>query len=852
MGKETRKRRDKIIYSSLVVKAPNRATSDIGTWRAALRSADGGRPARLFDLYDDLLVDGVLADARGKRVDAVNNAELVFQDKRGKAVKEIDEIMNTLAWENLLTGITGTIFTGRSGVELDFANGFDTGIIPPKHVSIENRLILIDPTGEKGIPYTGDDHLIVLGKRFDYGLFLKTAPFAIYKRGGFGDYAQWLEIFGMPQRVGKYSAYDPESRKLLEEAMERQGSAPWLVIPKETDVETVNKSGSGSSGISFNNFRQACNEEMLVTILGQTLTTIQGDRGARSLGEVHKLVEEGKNKSDMRFVEKVLNTYLVPVLERRGFPVNGGRFIFPEAVEPLKVSEIVELSGIMPVPVSFLRNKYGIPEPVKGEEIAGKRPVEDKKEDSNPGEPGKEKNETGEVKGETGKEEIKEEVKHDNPGWWHRLLDFFAVAPTTWSGAGRKWSGRSRTSITLADGFKIDTSRLVNEAIRELYGTRGEELINRHLFDVTNNALQHGIDTSLAGVAGSNAAFVRQFKENTAVFAAFKNHLQTREMAALMIDGNGKLVPFYKFKKLALQLSERYNIKWLQTEYNTAVRAARAAANMIGYKKNTRLYPNLEYIETNAAHPRATHLAWVGTILPVDHEWWDTRLPPSDWNCDCGVRPTDKAPTPVPDDTGGINPVFANNPAKTAEFVKTSETPYYKHTSQELREKVIEEGLKFHAGGKIEKVYEGKNGGYLEIVKQGKNEMAKNVITYKRLADDGKRYRLLKVSFMKNKDNNKNPDAWNLDDNCYSDAKHPETSNGKAAIQNSIRKASIQLVAEVVIRLEQDYPSAELYEGLKAGLQDGRAGTIKKVILLRREGKPLYLDVAKLRERFKK
>ena len=45
--------------------------------------------------------------------------------------------------------------------------------------------------------YLTDPNLIVLGDPRDFGLFLRTAPYAIWKRGGFGDYAQWLELFGM-------------------------------------------------------------------------------------------------------------------------------------------------------------------------------------------------------------------------------------------------------------------------------------------------------------------------------------------------------------------------------------------------------------------------------------------------------------------------------------------------------------------------------------------------------------------------------------------------------------------------------------------------------------------------------
>lgn len=123
----------------------------------------------------------------------------------------------------------------------------------------------------------------------------------------------------MPQRIGKYNTYDPESRKLLEEAFDKAGSAPYVVIPKEADVET--KEGGTGSGSSYNEFRQANNEEMLITILGQTMTTVQGEKGARSLGEVHKEVEEGKNKSDLRYVQRVLNQRYSPCWRREGIPL---------------------------------------------------------------------------------------------------------------------------------------------------------------------------------------------------------------------------------------------------------------------------------------------------------------------------------------------------------------------------------------------------------------------------------------------------------------------------------------------------------------------------------------------------
>lgn len=665
------------VINQIIIKAPQRKTSDVGEWRNALVSADSGRVKRLFDLFEDLLIDSYLSDAYAKRREAVTNAEITFQDAKGQDVTEMTAIMDTIGFEDLLNLIMDVRFWGRSAMEFDFTNGISVFEIPKKHIDLINSQILKQDTDMAGIPYEGDDNLLVLGKPRDFGLFLRTAPYVIWKRGGFGDWAQWLEIFGMPQRIGKYSSFDPQSRQLLEQALENAGSAPWLVIPKESDVETVNNTGSGSSGTSFNDFRKACNEEILITVLGQTLTTIQGDRGARSLGEVHKQVEESKNRSDMRFVQRVLNQFVLPRLENRGFPVKGGRFVFPEAAEQLSVSDVVSLSKIIDIPASFLHDKYSIPMPKDGEPIAGKSAETQPDPDATQDNP----------------DEVQKSDK--TPQKKTKLFDrFFAFAPTKERGQKTIFTTRLIDSITgkvrLSDKYVIDINKLFNEALREIYGG-ADDPVNKNLFEITNTALQKGINLEFSEpeFGKKNEAFINEFRQNTAVFAAFKNHRQTQEIVDLLTDENGNLRSFSKFKKLALQISKDYNVNWLQTEYNTAVKAARSAVNYRSMLETKDIYPNLEYVRTTASHPRELHLDWVGTVLPIEHPWWDTHMPPSDWNCSCSVKQTDKDVTDVPE-PGGEKPTFKNNPGKTAEFVKIDETTYFKETKKDDRKIVID------------------------------------------------------------------------------------------------------------------------------------------------------------------
>ena len=90
---------DKLVINQLIIKAPQRKSADVGEWRNAMQSADGGRMKRLYDLFEDLLIDGILADAVSKRKDAVANAELTFQNANGEDVPEITTLIDTLEFE---------------------------------------------------------------------------------------------------------------------------------------------------------------------------------------------------------------------------------------------------------------------------------------------------------------------------------------------------------------------------------------------------------------------------------------------------------------------------------------------------------------------------------------------------------------------------------------------------------------------------------------------------------------------------------------------------------------------------------------------------------------------------------
>jgi len=625
-----------LMISQIVIKPPQRKTSNVGEWRSALQSADQGRVKKLFDLYEDLLIDGILSDAVGKRIDAVTNSPITFVDAQGEEVEDIVTLIDTPAFEDLLTEIMHARFWGRSAIEFDFKDGFSVYDIPKKHIDIINKQILINEFDSTGIPYEQDENILVIGKRRDFGLFLKTAPYAIWKRGGFGDYAQWLEIFGMPQRVGKYSSYDPESRKLLEQALSQAGSAPWCVIPKETDVETVNNTGNGSSGTSYNDFRKACNEEMLITCLGQTMTTLQGDKGARSLGEVHKQVEEGKNRSDMRFVQRVLNYSVLPLLEKRGFKVKGGRFVFPESAEQLTVSDIVALCEIIDIPSKFLHDKYSLPIPTDGETIARKggekAPVPEPEKDPLPGEeadpvddPKKPGDGNPPVKARTKKTE---KLNNDDRNLFLRLFDFFAVAPAAMTGA--KWTG---THLTLKDDDLSDS------VISRIAGATNFDV---ELFDYISQDLIGGLDNKTINLLDLDFTYVYEsdayktaMELNMFRFSGAKTLAEITELNRLYRES----ISFEDFYKKAREVSDTFNKKWQKTEWQTANLIASSTSNYQRLQKKTNLFPYWEYRTVGDDKVRPEHAKLNGIILLAIDPRWLKIWPPNGWKCRCYVIP---------------------------------------------------------------------------------------------------------------------------------------------------------------------------------------------------------------------
>lgn len=338
--KNTKKGKVINLNQVLIVQPPRRSSVDIGKWRSLEKSALSGRRSAYYDMMDDLLNDTVLGDAVDKRVRAITNSEILFQ-KDKKEVEAMTDFIDTEEFELIVTEMMNTKFYGKTVIELYWENGvFKPYCVPRKHLNTNLKRILKSTSDSDGIPYENDDFLLNIGDDTNLGLFNKTAPFAIFKRNGGADYAQYCEQEGIPQMVGRYDPEDDNGREEMETAFKNRGSGGSMTMSKNSEVDVLT-AGAGNSEI-HGGFLKWCDEQIIIGINSQTMTTKDGSSYAQA--KVHGDTEDDLNQADRRYIQRLLNSQLLPRLEKRGYPVKGGKFVFAEKGEKLTKKQQLEIA----------------------------------------------------------------------------------------------------------------------------------------------------------------------------------------------------------------------------------------------------------------------------------------------------------------------------------------------------------------------------------------------------------------------------------------------------------------------------------------------------------------------------
>lgn len=193
----------------------------------------------------------------------------------------------------------------------------------------------------------------------------------LFKNYAIRDFAEFLEIYGVPVRLGKYSinATDREKDTLLKAVVEMGHNAAGI-IPESMAIEFL--SSANGSPEAFETMIDWAEKSISKAILGGTLTTqADGKTSTNALGTIHEDARFEIAISDAKQIATTLTKQLIhPLCELNGFDSKSFSFEFDTSIT--NIDEIQKLSQIgLRIPAKYVREKLNIPEPIEDEEVLG-------------------------------------------------------------------------------------------------------------------------------------------------------------------------------------------------------------------------------------------------------------------------------------------------------------------------------------------------------------------------------------------------------------------------------------------------------------------------------------------------
>jgi len=208
-------------------------------------------------------------------------------------------------------------------------------------------------------------------------------PF-LYKAYGIGDFAEFLEAYGLPIIVGKYAAgATPAEKASLLRAVTALGHDARAIMPADMILEVQKiTGGGGSGGGSHLDMVDWADRAQSKCILGGTLTSqADGKSSTNALGNVHQEVRHDILEADARQVAGTLTRHLVyPLLALNRGGIDSlrrcPRMTFDTGVPEDLVAyadALPKLSPLFNIPAAWVRDRLHIPEAKDGEEVLGRQ-----------------------------------------------------------------------------------------------------------------------------------------------------------------------------------------------------------------------------------------------------------------------------------------------------------------------------------------------------------------------------------------------------------------------------------------------------------------------------------------------
>jgi len=217
------------------------------------------------------------------------------------------------------------------------------------------------------------------GNKYGQAVYQKIYWYWYFKKHSTKFWAIFTERFASPVvKVKMPKNAKAEDVAAIDAFMANIKSATGVKVPEEFVVDLLEATRTGSVD-SYEKFMEFLNRGMSIAMLGQTLTSSAEQSGSLAMAKVHNLVRTDILKSDITFIEAVINDYLIPWLVDYNFPgvteYPKWEVVLDDEINLLELAQVIEnlvASGYNKIPIVWLAKTFNIPLPEGEEEVLTK------------------------------------------------------------------------------------------------------------------------------------------------------------------------------------------------------------------------------------------------------------------------------------------------------------------------------------------------------------------------------------------------------------------------------------------------------------------------------------------------
>ncbi|MBG8680872.1 DUF935 domain-containing protein [Neisseria meningitidis] len=212
------------------------------------------------------------------------------------------------------------------------------------------------------------------------GLFRTLSWLYMFKHYAVHDFAEFLELYGMPIRIGKYGAgATKEEKNTLLRAVAEIGHNAAGIMPEGMEIELHNAAnGTTATSNPFLQMADWCEKSAARLILGQTLTSgADGKSSTNALGNIHNEVRRDLLVSDTKQVAQTITSQIIGPFLQINYPHADPNRVPKFEFDTREPKDIAVFADAIPklvdvgvqIPESWVRDKLVIPDVQEGEAV---------------------------------------------------------------------------------------------------------------------------------------------------------------------------------------------------------------------------------------------------------------------------------------------------------------------------------------------------------------------------------------------------------------------------------------------------------------------------------------------------